>query len=78
MIAKVKVVKPTTAGRPTTAGTLLTSEMTATAGTLGTSWMSTAAEPPESDSMGKSATIEKTATFSRDASSRIRNSQLEH
>jgi hypothetical protein len=63
---------------PTKAGTLLTSEMTAAAGTIGTSWMSTAAGPPESDSTGKSATKEKTATFSRDVCSRSRNSQLEH
>jgi hypothetical protein len=76
MIAKV--VKTTRAGRPTTAGTLLTSEMTAAAGILGTSWMSTAAEAPESDSSGMSATMEKTAKFSRDASSRSRISQLEH
>jgi hypothetical protein len=33
-----KVVKPP-ASRPTTAGTLLKSEMTAAAGTIGTSWM---------------------------------------
>jgi hypothetical protein len=47
-----KLMKQQNAGRLTTAGTLLTSEMTAAAGTiyLGTSWMSTAAGPQESDS----------------------------
>jgi hypothetical protein len=52
-------------------------EMTAAAGTIETSWMSTAAGPPESDSRKVSKSIEKPATFSRDASNSSRNSQLE-
>jgi hypothetical protein len=43
-----KVVNQQHAGRPTTARTMLTSEMTAAAGTIGTSWLSTAAGPPDS------------------------------
>jgi hypothetical protein len=54
-------VKQNYPGMLTTAGTLLTSEMIAAARTIGTSWMSTGAEPPESDSR-KSATVEKTGT----------------
>ncbi len=64
-----KVVKPATsqhhAGRPTAAGTLLKSKMTAAAGTIGTLWMSSAVGRPE-QTIGKSVTVEKTATFSRD------------
>ncbi len=57
MLAKV-ASRQQHAGRPTVAGTLLKSEMTAAAaGTI----------PPE-HTVGKSATVEKTATFSRDTS----------
>jgi hypothetical protein len=63
-----KVVKQQRAGRPITAGTVLTSEMTAAAGTMGTSWMW---------KVGNS-TVEKTAIFSRDTSNSNRSSQLEH
>jgi hypothetical protein len=49
MLAKSE--KPaTSSGKPTTAGTLLTSGMTAAAGIIGISWISTAEGPPESDS----------------------------
>jgi hypothetical protein len=73
------VVKLATACREanyTTAGTLLKSEMIATAGTARTAWMSSAEGPPE-QAVGKSASVEKTATFSRDTSNSSRNSQLE-
>ncbi len=46
MLAKVVNLQKH-AGRPTTAGTLLKSEMTAAAGTIGTSWMSSAVGPPD-------------------------------
>ncbi len=71
-----KVVLQQRAGRPTRAGILLTSEMTAAAGTIGTS---TAAGPSESDSRKVSNnSVEKTAIFSRDTSKSSRNSHLEH
>ncbi len=46
--------------------------MTAAAGTIGTSWMSSAVGPPE-QTVGQSATLEKTAKFSRDVSNSSRN-----
>jgi len=52
----------------------LTSGMKAAAGIVRTSWMSTAVGLPE-QAVGKSATVEKRATFSRDASNSSRNSQ---
>jgi hypothetical protein len=60
------------AGRSNRAGPL-----NSAAGTIGTSWMSTASEPSEK-TVGKSATVEKTETFSRDISCSSRNIQLEH
>jgi hypothetical protein len=52
--------------------------MTAVAETIETSWMSTAVGPSEYQTVGKSATVEKTATFSRDTSSSSMNLQLQH
>jgi hypothetical protein len=72
-----KVVKPATACREANCSRdTIKSEMTA-AGTIGTSWMSTPPRPPESDNIRKSATSEKPATCSRDASNISRNLQLE-
>ncbi len=45
-----KVVKQQRGGRPATAGTVLTAEMTTAAGKIGTSWITTAVGLPESDS----------------------------
>jgi hypothetical protein len=72
-----KVVKPATACREANySRDTIKSEMTA-AGTKGTSWMSIPPRPPESDNIRKSATSEKPATGSRDASNISRNLQLE-
>ncbi len=59
-------------GRPATAGTVLTAEITAAAGTIGTSWMSTIVGPQDLDSrkVGNSA-VEKTAILSRDTATAL-------
>jgi hypothetical protein len=46
---------------------IVKSEMTSAAGTIGTAWMSSAVGPAE-QTVGKSATVEKTAKFSRGTS----------
>ncbi len=74
-----KVVKQQHGGRPSTAETALTAEMTVAAGTIGTSWMSTAVGLPESDSRKVgNGTVETTAIFSGDTSNSNKSSQLEH
>jgi hypothetical protein len=63
-----KIVRPATACRETNySRDTVESDMTSAAGTILKFWMSSAVGSPE-QTVGKSATVEKTATLRRDTS----------